>query len=176
MHNRDLSKYHTFFTTPLLAMGQNIDGESGHRINEVATRARAGVLNILSMVTIILLLFKPELDPIIYVGPFVIFDMTVAALFGLTPLSPAGLLGTAITMKIKPLWKPTKPKRFAWILGSTLGITCLAFRLLELNNLWIISVLAICFILTWLEAVLGFCVGCWMHSKFFGCEICELSN
>lgn len=171
----DIQKHHTFFTSPMMAMGQNIQGESGLRINEVATRARAGLLNILSMVTMVIIVFRPELDPIIYVGPFVIFDMAVAAMFGLTPFSPAGLLGTAITMKIKPVWKPTKPKRFAWVLGTVLGITCLAFRLLELPDIWMLGVLAICFALTWLEAVMGFCVGCWMHSMFFGCEVCELS-
>ena len=60
-----------------------------------------------------LLIVKPELDPVIYVGPYVIFDMTMAALFGLTPLSPSGPIGTYMTMKIRPVWKPVKPKRFA---------------------------------------------------------------
>jgi len=34
-------------------------------------------------------------------------------------------------------------------------------------------VVAICFVLTWLEAVLGFCVGCWLYSLFFECDVCE---
>jgi hypothetical protein len=102
--------------------------------------------------------------------------MTVAAIFGLTPLSPSGFMGTAVTMKISPVWKPIKPKRFAWTLGAVLGITCLTFRLLDLSNAWLLSVLGICFILTWFEAVLGFCLGCWMHSIAFGCEVCELSG
>jgi len=88
----------------------------------------------------------------------------------------SGLIGTAMTMKFRPLWKPIKPKRFAWTLGAVMGITCLAFRLLDLSNAWLLSVLGICFILTWLEAVLGFCVGCWMHSLAFGCEVCKLSE
>jgi predicted outer membrane lipoprotein len=176
MNTLNIKEYHTFFTTPSFAMGQDIRGESGLRVNEVATRARAGLLNVLSLLTMVILIFKPELDPIIYVGPFVIFDMTAAALFGLTPLSPMGLLGTAITIKIKPLWKPSKPKRFAWILGALLGVTCLTFRLYGLPDAWILGVLGVCFALTWLEAVLGFCVGCWMHSLFFGCEVCELNQ
>lgn len=173
---KNLKHLHTFFTQPLFAMGQKIPGECDLRINETATRARAGLLNILSSVTILILLVKPEWDPVIIVGPYVIFDMVSAALFGLTPLSPTGLLGTAMTMKMPALWKPIKPKRFAWTLGAILGVTCLAFRLLHLPNEAIISVLAICFALTWLEAVLGFCVGCWMHSMFFGCEVCKLSE
>ncbi len=176
MDSNELKSYHTFFTKPLFSMGQKIPDECDLRINETATRARAGLLNVLSSVTILILLIAPELDPILIVGPYVIFDMTVAALFGLTPLSLTGLLGTAMTMKMKPVWKPIKPKKFAWTLGAVLGITCLTFRLLDLPNTAIISVLAICFVLTWLEAVLGFCVGCWMHGMFFGCETCKLSD
>ncbi|MCL1039486.1 DUF4395 domain-containing protein [Shewanella submarina] len=166
---------HSFFTSPMFAMGQSFEGESGLRVNETATRARAGLLNILSMVTIFILLWRPELDPVIYVGPYVIFDMTVAAIFGLTPLSPSGLLGTAITLRLPPLWKPAKPKQFAWTLGAIMGITCLAFRMLDFSVEWLLAVLGICFVLTWLEAVMGFCVGCWMHAKLFGCEECRLN-
>ncbi|MCL2916195.1 DUF4395 domain-containing protein [Shewanella corallii] len=166
---------HSFFTSPMFAMGQSFKGESGLRVNETATRARAGLLNILSMVTIFILLWKPELDPVIYVGPYVIFDMTVAAIFGLTPLSPSGLLGTAMTLRLPPLWKPAKPKQFAWTLGAIIGISCLAFRLPDFSVEWLLAVLGICFVLTWLEAVMGFCVGCWMHAKLFGCEECRLN-
>ncbi len=175
MNGEELKKYHTFLTVPVFAMGQNIPGECDLRINETATRARAGLLNILSSLTMFLLIVRPEWDPVIYVGPYVIFDMTVAAIFGLTPLCPTGLLGTAMTMKFRPVWKPIKPKRFAWTLGASLGVICLTFRLLELPDVWLLSVLGVCFMLTWLEAVLGFCVGCWMHSIAFGCEVCELS-
>ena len=41
----------------------------------------AGLLNILSGTTIFIMLVAPELNPIPFVGPFVIFDMIVAAMF-----------------------------------------------------------------------------------------------
>ena len=164
----------TFLTKPWWAMGEIKPGECGPCINETATRARAGLLNILSGTTIFIMLVAPELNPIQYVGPFVIFDMLVAAAFGLTPLSPVGILGTTMTMKIRPVWKPIKPKRFAWTLGATLGACCLTFWLLGMNE-WVIGVLGVCFMLTWLEAVMGFCVGCWMYSLLFKCETCQLS-
>lgn len=169
-----VDELHTFLTRPWWSMGQTFPDGVTKRINETATRARAGFLNVLSATTIGILLVAPELDPIIYVGPFVIFDMLVAAFFGLTPLSPAGLLGTAITMRMQPLWKPIKPKRFAWILGATLGVCCLTFRLLNFDVAWIIGVLGICYMLTWLEAVLGFCVGCWMYGLLAKCDMCAI--
>ena len=144
------------------------------RINEVATRARAGLLNIISAVTIALLLLRPETDPVIIVGPFVLFDMLAAAATGLTPFSPTGVLGTALTMGIRPVWKPTRPKRFAWLLGGGLAATCLAMRLLGASPVAMAAVVAVCFILTWSEATLGFCVGCYMHKLIRGCEDCEV--
>jgi len=39
----------------------------------------------------------------------------------------------------------------------------------------IVGVVGVCFTLTWLEAVLGFCVGCWLHARLFGCEVCEVA-
>jgi hypothetical protein len=166
--------FHTFLNTPWWSVGQAIPQLPGLRVNETATRARAGLLNILSATTIALLVFAPQLDPVICVGPYVIFDMLIAALFGLTPLCPTGLLGTLLTMRVRPAWKPARPKQFAWTLGGSLGVVCLSMRLLNADNPWIIGVVAICFLLTWLEAVLGFCVGCWMHSKLFGCDVCDM--
>ncbi len=165
---------HTFLTTPWWRIGQATPQITGLRVNETATRARAGLLNVLSGTTIFLLIAAPQVDPVIYVGPFVIFDMFSAAAMGLTPLSPTGILGTLLTMRIRPVWKPAQPKRFAWILGGSLGVLCLGMRLFHVDNAWIIGVVTICFILTWLEAVLGFCVGCWLHSRLFGCEMCEV--
>ena len=168
-----LPGFHTFLTTPWWSVGQAMPQAAGLRVNETATRARAGLLNILSSVTIFLLVAAPQLDPVIYIGPYVIFDMFVAAAFGLTPLCPTGVLGTLMTMRIRPVWKPAKPKRFAWTLGGSLGAVCLGMRQFHVDNPWIIAVVAICFTLTWLEAVLGFCVGCWTYSLLFECEVCE---
>jgi hypothetical protein len=165
---------HTFLNSPWWRVGRSIPQMPGTYVNETATRARAGLLNMLSATTIALLLFAPQLDPVIFVGPYVIFDMFVAALLGLTPLSPTGVVGTLLTMRIRPVWKPVRPKQFAWTLGGSLGVVCLTMRLFHVATPWIIGVVTICFILTWFEAVLGFCVGCWMHARLFGCEACEV--
>lgn len=174
MVSRRVPLEHAFLNTPWWAMGQMTHGHAEPRINEVATRARAGLLNIISAITIALLLLRPETDPVIIVGPFVLFDMLAAAATGLTPLSPTGILGTALTMSTRPVWKPTRPKRFAWLLGAALAATCLAMRLMGASPVAMAVVVAICFVLTWSEATLGFCVGCYMHKLIWGCEDCEV--
>lgn len=165
---------HAFLNQPWWAMGQRVPGHAHPRINETATRARAGILNALSATTVFLLLAAPQTDPVLYVGPFVIFDMLAAAFFGLTPCSPVGVLGTLLTMGARPVWKPIAPKRFAWLLGAGLGAVCLTMRGLGVAPVWIAGVVGVCFALTWLEAALGFCVGCWMHSLLFDCEDCDV--
>jgi len=174
MVNQRASVQHSFLNHPWWAMGQTVDEHAEPRINEVATRARAGLLNIISVITVALLLLRPETDPVIIVGPFVLFDMLVAAATGLTPFSPTGILGTALTMNIRPVWKPTRPKRFAWLLGAGLAATCLAMRLSGASPVAMAAVVAVCFVLTWSEATLGFCVGCYMHKLIWGCDDCEL--
>ena len=160
-----------FFTSPFYAIGTDVGGGQ-LRINETATRARAGLLNAMSAATVFILLGAPQIDIVIYVGPIVIYDMIVAALFGLTPLSPFGLLGTALTMKFPAAWKPPSPKRFAWTLGAGMGITCTLMRIFRVPNEYIAIVVLMCYILTWLEACLGFCVGCWMYGLIWGCDDC----
>lgn len=174
MVNRHAPLEHAFLNRPWWAMGQVTHEHAEPRVNEVATRARAGLLNIISAITIALLLLRPETDPVIVVGPLVLFDMLAAAVTGLTPFSPTGILGTALTMNIRPVWKPTRPKRFAWLLGAALAATCLAMRLLGASPVAMAAVVAVCFVLTWSEATLGFCVGCYMHKLIWGCEDCEV--
>ncbi|MDP2276170.1 MAG: DUF4395 domain-containing protein [Archangium sp.] len=168
------SPQHTFFNRPWWAVGQPLDGQGGLRINETATRARAGLLNVISAMTLGVLLTRPEWDPVLYVGPFVLLDMLLAASTGLTPLSPTGVLGTALTMRMRPTWKATTPKRFAWGLGATLAAVCLGMRGLGATPGAMAVVVAVCFALTWLEATLGFCVGCWLHARIWGCEVCDV--
>lgn len=71
--------------------------------NASAVRARAGILNLIIGTTIFLLLSNPELDPVIYVVPFLLFDMIVTVVFGLRPVSPTGNIGTLLTMGMRPV-------------------------------------------------------------------------
>ena len=142
--------------------------------NATAIRARAGILNVIIGTTIFVQVTRPELEPVFYVALFLLADMIGAVIFGLSPASPTGFLGNLLTTKIRPVWTPHRPKRFAWSLGATLAVTCLALVLLDFNSNWIVGTLGIFFVLTWLDAALGFCVGCWIYSKLFDCQVCEI--
>jgi len=142
--------------------------------NVPAVRARAGILNFLLGIALVFHLFLPGSVTALYLSIFLLFDMLMAVSFGLTPLSPTGILGTLLSLKARPVPTPHLPKRFAWSMGASLSLILIILFLTGSADIWITLVLALFFALTWLDAVLGFCLGCWIYSKLFSCQSCRL--
>lgn len=116
---------------------------------------------------------------------FALFEM----LAGMTPrtsyLSPTIWLSTWLARHQRPAWKPLAPKRFAWAIGASMICLCLVFFHPEkfagaVNTLtqhevlpttqqylprWLpLVMVGLCLGFMWLEAILGFCVGCKIHA------------
>ncbi|MGC9387174.1 MAG: DUF4395 domain-containing protein, partial [Hydrogenovibrio sp.] len=111
------------------------------------------------------------------------FEMITGMFVRTAYLSPTIHLATFLTRNTRPKWEPLKPKRFAWIIGATLISLCLLFfnpdtaarfvndlfgtQILPTDHNWmpdfIPLLVGICFLLMWMEAVFGFCLGCKMH-------------
>lgn len=112
-----------------------------------------------------------------------LFEMISGMFVKTAYLSPTIHLATFLTRNVRPKWEPLKPKRFAWVIGATLVISCLVFfnpdTLARMVNAlfsetilptdsnympdFIPLLVGLCFILMWLEAVFGFCLGCKVH-------------
>jgi hypothetical protein len=75
-------------------------------------------------------------------------------------------------MKVVPT--PHLPKRFAWSMGASLALVVLTLVLVEADAIWISLTLAVYLTLAWLDAALGFCMGCWIYSRLFDCGTCRL--
>jgi len=138
-----------------------------------AVRARAGVLTLILGATIALTLARPDLEVGLWVLAALALDMVLAVLFGLFPLSPTGSLGTLLTRRLPIVGTPHIPKRFAWSLGCSLALTGLALQVWGAPTAALVATLAVFLLLAWLDAVLGFCVGCWIYGKLFGCQACH---
>lgn len=114
-----------------------------------------------------------------------LFEMIAGMFVTTSRLSPTIYIATLLAKKDKPNWKPLVPKRFAWTIGATFITVCLIFfnpdvfanwvntlfgsKLLPTTENympdWIPLVLVwICLGFMWLEAILGFCVGCQVHA------------
>lgn len=132
---------------------------------------------------------------------YALFEMLVSMSARTSFLSPTIWLSRFLAKSSTPVWKPLAPKRFAWGIGASMISVCLVFfhpekfaafvnmvttlpllpttqqylpRWLPLLMVWI------CLAFMWLEATLGFCVGCKVHALFvkFGwvAEDCDECN
>ena len=132
---------------------------------------------------------------------YALFEM-IAGMFVFTShFSPTIYLSSFLARKTPPVWKPLVPKRFAWTIGASLISLCIVFFNPDtfagwVNTLWGSELLTtaenvlpgwvatrlvwVCLIFMWLEAILGFCVGCKVHSSLVligvlkeDCEACN---
>jgi len=132
---------------------------------------------------------------------YALFEM-LAGMFALSArFSPTILLSSFLAKGQVPVWKPLTPKRFAWSIGASFISVCLVFFNPEVFAGWVNWVLAhdilpttqnymprwiplvlvwVCFGFMWMETVLGFCVGCKVHSLLVKAgllkEECEACN
>jgi len=146
----------------------------GLEFNARAVRARAGLLNVLTGGIIVIIQTQPHSIIVDYALMVLLFDMVMAVIFGLTPYSPLGVTATILSRPFEYKGTPHLPKRFAWTLGSILAGSALFLELWGAQSLWTLSVLGVLFVLTWLDAALGFCMGCWIYSKLFDCQSCRI--
>lgn len=131
---------------------------------------------------------------------YALFDMLSGMSKWTSRLSPTILIASLLAADKPPVWKPLVPKRFAWALGSSFIVVCIVFfnpdstaRILNsvlgteipthINYMpfWIPLVLVwVCLGFMWMEAILGFCVGCKIHSMLVWMGIikeeCETCN
>jgi hypothetical protein len=155
----------------------------GHRIHpkfvnepymdDHAVRARAGILNIITWIALMKVLYgSDEMTFANFLFPIIFWDFLSSMIWGLTPFAPFGVIGTliAIHMQPTPKWTPARPKRFAWAIGLIFSATCFSgftFRH-ELGHIFLplmLTTVLTCNIFTWLECSTGFCVGCWMYNN-----------
>ena len=136
-----------------------------------------------------------------YVLFYALFEMLAGLFVWSSRLSPLILLSTFLARNTNPTWKPLVPKRFAWTLGSSMIFICLVFfnpdsfagfinstfnsELLPTTRNYIpfqipVTLVWLCIGFMWLEVVLGFCVGCKIHSLLVYLKIlddeCEACN
>lgn len=132
---------------------------------------------------------------------YALFEMLAGMTKVTAYLSPTIWLSTLLARHHRPVWKPLAPKRFAWAIGASMICLCLVFfhpeqfagavnaltrhellptteqflpRWLPLVMVWL------CLGFMWLEAILGFCVGCKIHALLVRMgvfqEECEACN
>ena len=116
---------------------------------------------------------------------YALFEMLAGMSRVTSYLSPTIWLSTWLARQHRPVWKPLAPKRLAWAIGASMISLCLVFfhpekfaaavNALSQHTLlptteqylprWLPLVMVwLCLGFMWLEAILGFCVGCQIHA------------
>lgn len=132
---------------------------------------------------------------------FAFFEMLVSMSVTLSRLSPTILIASFLAKGKPQVWKPLVPKRFAWTIGATMIAICWIYFNPEVFAGWVNGVYGstllpetenymsyyiplimvwVCLGFMWLEAVLGYCVGCKVHALLVAVGIikeeCESCN
>ena len=115
---------------------------------------------------------------------YALFEMIAGMSKHLSRFSPTIWIASLLAVGKPTVWKPLVPKRFAWTIGASFIVVCIVFFNPDTfarwsNNwlgtdlpthvnfmpFWIPTVLVwVCLGFMWMEAILGFCVGCKVHS------------
>ncbi|MDY0137650.1 MAG: DUF4395 domain-containing protein [Thiomicrospira sp.] len=129
-----------------------------------------------------------------------LFEMLAGMSKYLSRLSPTIWLSSFLALNKPAVWKPLVPKRFAWSIGAFFIAVCLVFFNPEVVARWLNALLGtaipehvnympywiplvlvwVCLGFMWMEAILGFCVGCKVHALLVWLgvfkEECEACN
>ena len=136
-----------------------------------------------------------------WVLTYAFFEMIVSMFVITSYLSPTIWIASFLARNKPPVWKPLTKKRFAWFIGATFIATCWIFfnpdkfayfingiahtSLLSTSQqympYWIpLTLVWVCFGFMWLEAILGWCAGCQIHTLLVKLGIfkeeCEACN
>ena len=128
-------------------------------VNEHQARASAGITMALGAVAFVYANFEKLFWPIRTVSAFFFVDFLVRVTAGLER-SPSGLVARWMTRRQSPLWVSAKPKRFAWTMGLAMALAMAVITNMGIHGALPRSICLICLTLMWMEAVLGFCLGC----------------
>lgn len=132
---------------------------------------------------------------------YALFEMLAGMTVKTAYLSPTIWLANLLARRAPAVWKPLAPKRFAWTIGASMILVCLVFFhperfaagvnfVLRTEVLptteqymarWLPMVMVgVCLGFMWMEAVLGFCLGCEVHALLVKLGIfeedCEACN
>ena len=130
--------------------------------DERQVRAAAGITLVLGSVAFAFAALGKEYLPIRAVTSFFALEFLLRVAFGLGG-SPVGRLARLLVRGQPPEWAAAQPKRFAWSLGLAMALFMAALTNGGVRGPLPFAICTVCLTLMWLEAVLGFCLGCALH-------------
>ncbi len=145
--------------------GLTVNGKelSAGVFNENQVRAAAGLTLVIGAIGFSLALLEQQYIPLQIAATLFFVEFAVRTTAGIR-YSPVGVLAGWMTRSQPPEWVSAKPKLFAWRMGLVLALAMTIITNAGIRGVLPGTLCAICMTLMWLEAVLGWCLGCQIHA------------
>ncbi|MEP0861692.1 MAG: DUF4395 domain-containing protein [Ignavibacterium sp.] len=167
----------------LLQFGEIVPGYNIRVLNEREIRAGAGLLFVLMFISILSAIMQGNFTLLKYSIMIFLADMMIRVL--LSPrYSPVLILGRFIVRNQVPEYVGAVQKKFAWVIGISLGLTM--FILINIMNTFSVItglICLICLIFLFFESAFGICLGCkfysWIYkekAQYCPGEVCEIKD
>lgn len=163
--------------------GETVTGYDVPVLNEREIRASAGILFLMTFLSLMFIIFKQNFLLIKYVISLFLLDFLIRVLIN-PKYSPTLILGRLIVHNQVPEYVGAAPKKFAWIIGIVLSATMMALLVIVNAYSPITGIIClICLVFLFFESAFGICLGCLFYPMFFKekakhCpgEVCEVKT
>ena len=151
----------------LLSPPVTLAGHDFPVVNERSVRASAGLLLIFGLFGWFQLLYTGDQGLIRTFALTFVFELAVRIVLGVR-WAPVLLIGSFLVRKQSAEWSELRPKETAWIIGLFYAaIACYAIAWVPGLPSWaMLATCGVCLLLLFFESAIGFCLGCWIHSRF----------
>lgn len=167
----------------IFKFGEDVKGFSIRVLNEREIRAGAGILFVFMFIAILSAIMQGDFLLLKYAVMIFLADMLIRVLVN-PRYSPVLILGRFIVRNQVPEYVGAVQKKFAWVIGITLGLTM--FILINLMNTFSVItglICLICLIFLFFESAFGICLGCkfysWIYkekAQYCPGEVCEIKD
>ena len=167
----------------IIKFGEDVEGYNIPVLNEREIRASAGILFLFAFIAILLAGMNMNFVPLKYFIISFLVDFIIRVFIN-PKFSPTLIIGRLIVSRQTPEYVGAAQKKFAWVIGISLGLIMFVLVVL-VNSFSAITGLIcfICLIFLFFESAFGICLGCLFYGWFYKdkaqyCpgEICDLKN
>ncbi|TAK52752.1 MAG: DUF4395 domain-containing protein [Bacteroidetes bacterium] len=151
----------------VIKFGEDVEGYSIPVLNEREIRAAAGILFLMTFMSLMLIIFKGDFFLIKYVITFFFLDF-ILRVFVNPKFSPTLILGRLIVSRQNPEYVGAAQKKVAWLIG--LALSAIMFLSMVVVNAYSIItglICLVCLIFLFFESAFGICLGCLAYGWFY---------
>lgn len=151
----------------IFGFGETVPGFEIPVLNEREIRAAAGLFFVLMFVAVLMAIMIQNFTLLKFAVVIFLFDFIIRVMVN-PRYAPTLILGRLIVRNQTPEYVGAPQKKFAWIIGLSLGLIMLVFQVI-INSFSPITglICLICLVFLLFESAFGICLGCKFYPLFF---------